>query len=389
MTMKICYITGSRAEYGLMKPLVAAISQTKTMRLQIIATGAHLSKAFGLTYKEIEADGFHINVKLPILSSHDSSVGVTESMGHCLCKTAKALDRLKPDLVMVMGDRYEILSAAAAAFIQRIPIAHFSGGEITQGALDDGIRHAITKLSHWHFTSTKEHRNRVIQMGEEPSRVFNVGEIGLSDLSTLPYRSRRQLQEELGIIFRKRNLLITFHPVTGQQTSSQADLKALLSALDKCGRDTLLIFTKANADAEGRRFNHLIERFVKSRGLQAKLFDSLGRLRYLSLLRQVDVVVGNSSSGLVEAPSFKKATVNIGDRQKGRVRAKSVIDCAPRAADIQAALRKAQSLPFQQKTATVVNPYGNGRSIEMVLRVLRTPGLLKGITKKFYDLETR
>ncbi len=385
---RICVVTGSRAEYGLMKPLIKAMSGRRKLRLQLIVTGMHLSAAFGSTYREILRDGFKIDARVSSLVDDDSAKGIARSMGRGMIGMADAYARLKPDLVVCMGDRYEMFAAVAAALVHCIPVAHFSGGEITEGSYDDAIRHAITKMSHLHFTATEQYRRRVIQLGEEPRRVFNTGEIGLCDLSQIPFLSRSRLAKDLRIQFLKRNYLITFHPETLSPAKSVKDLRVLLDVLDK-QEDSLLIFTKSNADTGGRRLNRMLEAFVARRPGKAVLFDSLGRLRYLSLLRQVDALVGNSSSALVEAPSFKIPAVNIGDRQKGRVRAKNVIDCPPQARAIQRALARACSPGFRQSLKGLRNPYGDGKAVGRIVQILRACDLTGMVKKKFHDVRGR
>lgn len=385
MKRTLCVITGARSEYGLMRPLMEAIRADGHLRLRVIVTGSHLSSAFGMTYREIEGDGFSIDAKVKILGTRDTPVALACAMGRCTSGIAQALQRIEPDVVVVMGDRYEMLAAVSAALICRIPVAHFSGGELTQGSFDDAIRHAITKMSHLHFTSTREYRRRVIQLGEDPRRVFKVGEIGLCDLPALKYLSRRQLEDELNIIFQPKNMLITFHPATGTKGSSVPQLMELLKAMAKLD-STLLIFTQANADTEGRQFNKIIAGFVRRHSARAVLFPSLGRLKYLSLLRQVDAVVGNSSSGLVEAPSFKVPTINIGDRQQGRIKAASVVDVPPRKAAIAKALAHIHQAGFQERLRRVVNPYGDGRGVSRALKILKCYPLQKLVQKKFYDV---
>ncbi|MCA9409294.1 MAG: UDP-N-acetylglucosamine 2-epimerase (hydrolyzing), partial [Candidatus Omnitrophica bacterium] len=321
MKRKICVITGSRAEYGLLQPLLEELKKNKEFQLQIVVTGMHLSKAHGLTFKVIEKDNFRITKKVNIQLTADTSLGITRSMGYAVSRFGDAFVELNPDLIICLGDRYEIFSAVASALIHCIPVAHISGGELTEGAFDDALRHSITKMSHIHFTATEEYRNRVIQLGEQPNSVYNVGALGLDNIYRLKLLSKAELEKQLKFQFKKRNLLVTFHPVTLEKESVKQQFQNLLKALDSF-EETQIIFTKANADTNGSLINMMIEQYCKKKLFKAVWFTSLGQLRYLSVLRYVDAMIGNSSSGMVEAPSFQIPTVNIGDRQKGRNRVK-------------------------------------------------------------------
>ncbi|MFC1590169.1 UDP-N-acetylglucosamine 2-epimerase, partial [Candidatus Omnitrophota bacterium] len=301
MGRKICVVTGSRADYAALRPLLYELKDDRTLKLQLVATGMHLSSDFGLTYREIEKDGFKIDEKIKILSSSDTPAGISKSMGLAMTGLAKAYERLAPDILVVYGDRFEIFSAASAALVSRIPVAHISGGAITEGALDDSFRHSITKMSHLHFTTTEENRKRVIQLGEDPGRVFNTGEIDLENIRRLKLLSRKMLEEELNFKLNKHNLLVTFHPVTLEANTSKRQFGNLLHAL-KGLRKTSIVFTKANADTDGRIINKMIDEYVTANSDKAVAFDSMGKIRYLSTMKIVDAVVGNSSSGIVEAP---------------------------------------------------------------------------------------
>ena len=382
---KICVFTGTRAEYGLLKPLMDEIKKDKDLELQIIASGMHLSPEFGLTYKEIEKDGFTIDEKVEMLLSSDTPVGISKSIGLGVIGYTDALERLKPDITVVLGDRFEALAFVIASFNLKIPIAHLYGGEITVGALDEGYRHAITKLSYIHFTSTEEYRKRVIQLGEEPERVFNVGALGIDNIKKLKLLSREEVESKLGVNFKKRNLLITFHPVTMENEISEKQFKELLKALNEL-EDTLLIFTKANADAEGRKINYLIDQYSSKNREKTVVFTNMGQLLYLSTMQFVDAVVGNSSSGIIEAPSFKVGTINIGDRQKGRIRARSVIDCKPKYEDIKKAFDELFSKKFINMLKKVENPYGKGDTAKRIREILKH-FFRKDIKKKFFDLD--
>ena len=379
----ICVVTGTRAEYGLLRWVMEGIRQSPCLELQVIATGMHLSPEFGLTVRAIEDDGFRVDRRVEMLLSSDTAVGVTKSMGLGMIGFADALAELKPDLVLVLGDRYEIFAAAAAAMIARVPIAHLHGGETTEGAFDEAIRHSITKMSHLHFVAAEEYRRRVIQLGEAPERVFQVGGLGIDSILRLQLLTRSELEEALDFKLAPRNLLITFHPVTLEQNTSAAQMDELLAALATLA-DTGLIFTMPNADTEGRVLFQQIQDFCATHP-QARAYTSLGQLRYLSCLRYVDGVVGNSSSGLTEAPSFSKGTVNIGDRQRGRLRATSVIDCQPQAAAIAGAIDRLFSPDFQARLAGVKNPYGSGGASDAIVALLEQADLSSLLKKQFYD----
>ena len=386
---KVCVITGSRAEYGLLRGVMQEIAADDALQLQTIVTGTHLLPEFGLTVQEIEQDGFRIDWRVAILPTDatvrdDSPVGIAKAMGAGLSGFADALHALKPDLIVVLGDRYEILPAVTAALVARIPVAHLHGGEVTEGAIDDSIRHAITKLSQLHFVAAPAYRRRVIQLGERPEHVFLVGGLGVDSLRRLQLLPREELEASLGVRLASKSLLVTFHPATLDDTTAEAQMAELLAALAALP-ETQLIFTLANADTGGRAINGMIERFVAEHP-EAHAFASLGQLRYLSCLAQVDGVVGNSSSGLLEAPSLHKGTVNLGDRQRGRLRAASVIDCAPQREAIAAALQRLYSPAFQASLPGVTSPYGEGGACCRVVEVLKAVSLDGIIRKAFYDV---
>lgn len=381
---KICVVTGSRAEYGLLYWLMQEIADDPAMILQIIATGMHLSPEFGLTYQQIEADGFAIDAKVEMLLSSDSAVGITKSIGLGTIGFADALERLKPDILVLLGDRFEILAVAQAALIARIPIAHIHGGETTEGAFDEQIRHAITKLAQWHFVAAEPYRKRVIQLGESPQRVFNFGSPGLDHLQHINWLDRPNLEESLGLELKSPLLLVTYHPVTLDNQSPTLAMQELLIALDYFSHATV-IFTYPNADTGGRILIEQIDQWVAANQHRAKAFISLGQKLYLSLMRQANVILGNSSSGITEAPALKKATVNIGDRQKGRLQAKSVIDTLERSTDIITAIQQALSEQFQTMLPSVESCYGSGnvsKKIKEKLQVLTCPN-----QKPFFDIE--
>lgn len=382
---KVCIVTGTRAEYGLLYFLLKEIEMAADMQLQIIVTGAHLSPEFGLTYKQIEKDGFYIDHKVEMLLSSDSESSIAKSMGLAMIGFSDAFDDLNPDVLIVLGDRFEIFSAVSAATIARIPVAHLHGGETTEGAFDESFRHSITKMSHLHFTSTPEYRNRVIQLGENPDRVFNVGAIGIDNIKKLDLLSRNSLEKSIGFSFGKRSLLITFHPVTLEDSTAEVQFKSLLEALDSL-EDTNLLFTKSNADTGGRIINSMIDDYVSLNSDNSVSYASLGQLRYLSAMQYVSGVIGNSSSGLLEAPSFKIGTINIGDRQRGRINAESIINCDPTTDKIVNALNVLFSQDFQAGIKNIINPYGDGNTVKKIMDVMRRYSLQDILKKKFYDL---
>ena len=382
---KICVITGTRAEYGLLRWVMQGIKDDAELTLQIIATGMHLSPEFGLTYREIEKDGFQIDRKVEMLTSSDTSVGIAKSMGLGMIGFADALSQLKPDLIVVLGDRFEIFAAVSAALVARIPVAHLHGGETTEGAFDEALRHSITKMSHLHFVAAEPYRQRVIQLGEQPERVFLVGGLGIDNIKRLKLLDRAALEAALDFKLGLKNLLITFHPVTLETATATNQMTELLAALDALP-DTHLIFTLPNADTDGRALIQMVHQFVAQHA-NARAYTSLGQLRYLSCIAQVDGVVGNSSSGLAEVPSFQKGTINIGDRQRGRLQAASVINCEPTRQSITAALQQLYSPVFQAGLNEVCNPYGEGGAAALIVKTI-TDCALDGLVKKaFYDLQ--
>ena len=392
MKRKICIVTGSRAEYGLMYWLMKEIQEDPDLELQIIATGMHLSPEFGLTYKVIEEDGFLINQRVEMLLSSDTPVAIAKSMGLGIIGCADALERLKPDILVVLGDRYETLAACTAAMPARIPIAHLHGGEATEGLIDEAIRHAITKVAHIHFVATEAYRKRVIQMGEQPERVFCYGAPGLDNIRRLKLLERKELEKVIRFKLGGKNILITFHPVTLEKNSAEPQFKELLSALERFKERTKFIFTKPNADTGGRIIIKMINDFVEENSDKAIAFDSMGQIKYLSALKHIDMVVGNSSSGLIEVPSFNIPTINIGDRQKGRIKAQTVISCDPRRESILDAIKKGFSKEFRDSLKGTVNPHGDGRTSSRIKNKLKQIKLDKDelgndfIKKNFYDI---
>lgn len=385
---KICVATGSRAEYGLLRRLIGRLQEDQDLELVLCVTGAHLSKDFGFTYQEIEADGYEIREKIDIQLTSDDPVGIAGSMAHAITGFARVFDKHKPELVVVLGDRYEMLAVASAATVCRVPIAHLYGGEATYGAIDEAIRHAITKMSHLHFTSTEAYCKRVIQLGENPDRVFNVGSIGVENILNTEVIDQQDLQKDLGIVFDKKIILTTYHPVTLEDRTSEEQFENLLKSL-KTFRDIKVIFTKANADTDGRIINQMIDEYVLENGNQAIAFSSLGSKRYLNLLNYADVVVGNSSSGIIEVPSFKIPTVNIGIRQEGRIQASTIINCGTNQAQISKAIELALSDDFKKRCTDAMNPYEGKETCNRIFQEIKSfvLGDSLSIKKQFYDID--
>jgi GDP/UDP-N,N'-diacetylbacillosamine 2-epimerase (hydrolysing) len=384
---KICVVTGTRAEYGLLRWVMEGIRNSTKLDLQVIATGMHLSPEFGLTYREIEKDGFRIDRKVEMLLSSDTPVGIAKSMGLCSVGFADAFQELNPDLIVILGDRFELFSAVSVAMVSRIPVAHLHGGEATEGLIDESIRHSITKMSHLHFVAAEEYKKRVIQLGEQPDRVFNVGGLGIDNILKLRLLDRTELENSIKFKLGSKNLLITFHPVTLENSTSAQQMGELLSALNKLD-NTNLIFTMPNSDTDGRVLFKIIEEYVSS-NIKSVVITSLGQLRYLSCLKHVDGVIGNSSSGLLEVPTFKIGTINIGDRQRGRLKAISVIDCEPNEPSISSAIKMLYSADYQNGLTTVKNPYGCGGASESIVNILNDVSLDGLLKKRFYNLNQR
>ncbi|AYC28954.1 UDP-N-acetylglucosamine 2-epimerase [Paenisporosarcina cavernae] len=375
MARKICVVTSSRAEYGLLKPLMDKIKQSVEFDFQLIVSGMHLSIEFGHTYKQIEQDGFTIDEKVETLMSSDSAIGVLNSLALTTMGLANAFQRLRPDLVVILGDRYEMLGVAQSALIMQIPIAHIHGGECTFGSYDDSIRHSITKMATWHFTSSEAHRNRVIQLGESPSRVWNVGALGIEHTVNLQLLSKSKVYDLLKLNEEKEVLVVTYHPETNGDSEG---IYELIDALTKFNNYNI-IFTKSNADNGGRHINTVIEKSL-TQFENAQLVDSLGQLRYLSLVQHSTAVIGNSSSGLIEAPYLQTPTVNIGNRQKGRERPASIIDCTSDLNSIETAIH--QAIQFDGNYERI---FGEGKADALIMDyLLSIPHY--SIKKEFYDL---
>lgn len=365
---KICVVTGTRAEYGLLYGLMRNIVGDNQLKLQLVVTGMHLSPEFGLTYKEIEKDGFSIDAKVEMLLSSDTPVGIAKSIGLGIIGFADVLDKLQPDVMVVLGDRYEILAAAQAAMVAKIPIAHIAGGDTTEGAFDEAIRHSITKMSHLHFVTNEISARRVKQMGENPKHIFCVGSPSIDQIKNVKLYNKEELEKELNFKFKSRNILVTFHPVTLDQQHPAEQFGEILDGLDYFGENLGILFTKPNSDTNGRILIQMIDEYVARHPHHTCAYTNLGQKRYFSVIEQVDAVLGNSSSGIYEVPSFKKVTINVGDRQKGRIQVASVINCLPEKQAIMDAIERS----FTVDCSDIVNPYGDGTSSQKILSILKS-----------------
>jgi GDP/UDP-N,N'-diacetylbacillosamine 2-epimerase (hydrolysing) len=385
MNRNLCFVTSTRAEFGLLIDLISAVSGDSDLDYQLIVTGTHLSPTYGMTISEISENELKISEKIYIPRNSDTNLDAAISAGTTTSKIAESLDRLKPDILVLVGDRFEILSAAIAASILGIPIAHIHGGESTMGAFDDAFRHAITKLSHIHFVAAHEYVHRVIQLGENPNRVYLTGGLGVDAILKTDLLSKIELEERFGFKFNKKNLLITFHPVTLELSETEKQFEEILVALTDLP-DTQLIFTYPNADPLGLRLIEMINDFARFRE-NVVVFESLGRVGYYSMIAQVDAVLGNSSSGLLEVPTFKKGTINVGNRQKGRLKSASVIDCLPEKSSILSALNELYSDRFMALLETAENPYGQGGAVTKIKSILKDVNLDTITKKEFFDLK--
>lgn len=381
---KVCFVTGTRAEYGLLSRLMNLVKEDNDLQLQVIATNMHLMPEYGETYKEIEKDGFSIDKKVYMHKTSDDAHGIISSMAEEMQGMNDALAELNPDILVLLGDRYEILVAAQVALIHRIPIAHIHGGEVTEGAFDDSIRHSVTKMSSLHFTSCEEYRHRVIQMGEQPSRVFNVGSLGVENIKAVPLMGKEELETSLDFKIEGQTILVTYHPVTLGSNSAK-DIHEFLDALEEF-KDLKVIFTMPNSDTGRDAIALAIENYVQKHQGQAKAFTSLGLKRYLSTLQYVKAAVGNSSSGIIEVPSFGIPTLNIGDRQKGRLASKSVVNCGTSKDEVIAGLKLCLSEEMQKAAKNNENPYAKLNTAQLIFKELKDVKLTGLNLKTFYDL---
>lgn len=383
----IVVVSGSRADYGLLRWVIDGVKKSDYLNLKLIATGMHLSPEFGLTINSIKKDGYDIYKNVECLLSSDSSSSIGKSIGLGIIGFSDAFSEINPDLIILLGDRFEIFAAATAAMVSKIPIAHLHGGETTEAAIDEAIRHSITKMSHLHFVASKKYKQRVTQLGENPKMIFNVGGLGIDNILKIKLIEKYDLEKKLDFKFGKKNILVTFHPVTLEDETSASQMRELLSSLSIL-KETKIIFTMPNADADGRIIIDLIKDFCKNNP-HSKFYKSLGQEKYLSCINQVDFVIGNSSSGIIEVPTFKKGTINIGDRQKGRLQAKSIVNCRPIKEDITQAIKLIYTKEFQESLSKVKNPYGNGGASEKIIKVIEEIKLNSILKKKFYEFSKK
>lgn len=389
MNNAVCLVTGTRAEFGLLLPLIQRLRDDPDIDLRLVVTGSHLKAAYGGTLAEIEEYGLQTDAKIDIIQSgSDTPLDISNAIGAATVKFGEYFNAHPPRLVVVLGDRYETLGVCCGALPHGVPIAHIHGGETTEGAIDESIRHAITKMSYLHFTSCKAYRDRVIQMGENPERVFSVGALGVENILNIPLISKERLADEISPVTVKPYLLATFHPVTLEKNTEAEQMEELLAAIEQSGYNVL--FTKSNADSGGKIINQMIDGYSAAHTDTCSAFHSLGLTRYLSAMKHCAMVVGNSSSGIIEAPSFQVPTINIGDRQRGRIQAESVINCAPKRREILAAFRLGDSPKFREKLRQVKSPYGSGGTSESIMRVIKEfliPGRID-LKKRFWDLDS-
>ena len=387
MKRKICVVSTSRADYGLLFWLLKEIEKSRFLELSLVLSGSHLEERLGLTYKEIERDFKHF-YKVPLGLENDDETALCLAFSAGVAGFSKVLEQIKPDIMVLLGDRYEMLSAGIAGMLRAVPLAHIHGGESTQGAIDEGIRHALTKMSHIHFCATSLYKKRIIQLGENPARVYNVGGLGVENIKRLELLGKKDFENSLGFKLGKKNILVTFHPQTIEKKSASKQFSQILNALDSL-KDTHFIFTGANADNGGKIINEMAQSYCFKNPEKAIFAISLGQLRYLSAIKHADIVLGNSSSGISEAPSLKKATINIGNRQKGRIKAPSIIDAKCDKSAILKAIKKAYSKDFQAKLKSVKNPYDSGFASKKIIKVLENIKLNGILKKKFYDLDAK
>lgn len=384
MKRKICVFTGTRADYGILSSLMTRLKNDSQIRLSIVASGMHLSSEYGLTCNEIFSDGFKVDETVEMLVSSDTNIGISKSIGLGILGLAEAFKRIGPDLVVILGDRFEAFAAAASLMVQNIPIAHIHGGELSFGSIDESMRHCITKMSHLHFTSTETYRNRVIQLGEAPETVFDVGALGVENIRSTAFLTKEAFHEKTNVHLDEKTILVTFHPATRDKGRAEEQVREVLGALDQFP-DHFVIFTRANADEEGRIINQMLEIYTQKRE-SSVLFSSMGKQLYLSALKHGGMVLGNSSSGIIEAPALATPTVNIGSRQDGRIKPKSVIDCKVSARDIISAVNKAMSPGFAKEIEQMQNPYEKAGTAKNITHILKTADLDKIVFKRFYDI---
>lgn len=383
MIKKICIVTGTRAEYGILKPLIEKISGDEELELQLLVTGMHLSPEFGTTYKQIEADGYKIDEKVEMLVSSDEDTGIVKSMGLGMILYSESLKRLNPDCIIILGDRYEIFSLVSAAGVLKIPVFHLHGGETTEGAYDEFFRHCITKMSYLHFTSTEEYRKRVIQLGEDPNRVFNVGALSVENIKNLNLIPREVLEEKFNIKFTEKTFVVIFHPVTLEKNTAENQIKELLNAILESDIDT--IFIRGNSDSSGRILNQKLEEFCQRNKEKYKIFTSFTTEEYFNILKYSKGLIGNSSSGIVELPILKIGNLNIGDRQKGRIKCKSTLNCEPIKEEIKDKIYYMQTKEYEEIVKHIVSIYGDGNTSEKIVNIIKTIKKID-LKKKFYDI---
>ncbi|MGL4393465.1 MAG: UDP-N-acetylglucosamine 2-epimerase [Fusobacteriaceae bacterium] len=385
MKKKICVVTGTRAEYGLLKPLLIKLKKDLSFELQLIVTGSHLSEEFGNTYLQIEKDGFDITEKVQILSGSDSDVGVSKTMGLAMTKFADVLEKLKPDLIVLLGDRYELMAIASVATIMKIPIAHLHGGEATEGAYDEAFRHSITKMSYLHFAGAEEYRKRIIQLGENPERVFNVGAIGTENILNLKLLSKNELEKQLKVNLPEKYFVVVFHSVTLERQTSKDQIFELIKAIEKSNVN--VVFIKGNADSSGKIINDVIEKFIKENPEKYICFSSISNFEYLNLLKNSEGLIGNSSSGIAETPTLNVGTLNIGDRQKGRIQSDATLNCECISNEIVKNIEIMKTDKYKEFVKISKSPYGEGGVSDRIIYEIKQV-FVKGINlkKKFYDL---
>lgn len=382
----ICVFSGTRAEYGLLNPLMRAIREDDSLNLGIMVSGAHLSPEFGLTYQYIESDGFHIDEKIEMLVSSDTSSGICKSMGLGLIQFSDAIKRLNPDIIVLLGDRYEAFSVAVAALVNNIPIAHIHGGESSYGSIDESFRHAITKMSNLHFTCAEQYHDRVVQLGEHPDRVFDVGSLGVENIQTISLLPKEKFYKQMGFDIKDSFFLVTYHPVTLELSKTAEHFEDILKALSMSEFEkNKIIFTKANADSAGRRINKRIDEFVCENKTRAISFDSMGQLRYLSAMQYCSLVIGNSSSGILEAPSFKVPVINVGNRQKGRLKSDNIIDCKPMKNQIIQAMQRGLSNSFIDSLGNMKSPFEKASTANQIKNIIKSIDLSDLTLKEFCD----